>query len=347
MQGTGPLVRFNIIFFFLFFSISLAQNFSNFAVDQLLRSGIDKILRQDYDGAEREFLILDQKFPSLPIGKIYLAALEITKSFDYMENYDDKNIVFLLKRAEEISDSLLDKNDSDLWNNYYMALSLGFYAYFEVMHGNYFSAFGNGFSSLKYLERCLKIDSLFHESKIGLGTYIYWKSIKTKPFHWLPFLSDESRLGLRLLESAVENSTYNHYLAINSLIWIYIEEKEYELAVSTSKKILNFYPENRITKWALASAYLRIDKKKAIDTYYEIWDSLKDTKLPNRYNEITLKHKIAMLYDELGEYKNALDLCLQILKIKDLPDEVPDSILERIRRVKTLKEKILDIISRD
>ena len=86
MQEIERLVRYSILFFILiilFVDFVPAQNFPDQKVDSLLKTGIRKIINQEYFKAENIFHQLNRDYPDLPFGKIYLAACRIAKAYDY------------------------------------------------------------------------------------------------------------------------------------------------------------------------------------------------------------------------------------------------------------------------
>ncbi len=345
MQEIELLVRskFLIVLIFLCSSTFLhAQVFPNSEVDSLLRSGIENIINQKYDFAKKDFLILNKEFPKLPIGKIYIAAVEIAKSYDLAIPFKTDFIIENLDEAKEMSEALIDSDEDNIWNNYFLALADGYKAYFDALTGDWLSAFGTGVTSVHLFEHCLKVDSTFYEALIATGTYKYWKSSKMKFLNWLPFVSDEREEGIKLLEKAVSNSSYNSYLAINSLIWIYIDRHEFLKAIKIAESALVRYPDSRFFKYGLARAYEDVDKQKAIQIYYEILNSFSDAEKLNHCNEIILKHIIAQQYYRLGDKNSALILCNEILNKKDLTDYELDKLGGRLDRIRSLKRELSD-----
>lgn len=333
--------KFLIILILFCSSIFLhAQVYPNAKVDSLLRSGIENIINQKYDFAKKDFIVLDKKFPKLPIGKIYIAAVEIAKSYDLAIPFKTDFINKNLSKAKEMSEALLDSDENNIWNSYFLALADGYKAYFNALTGDWLSAFGTGVTSVHLFEHCLEVDSTFYEALIATGTYKYWKSRKMKFLNWLPFVSDEREEGIKFLEEAANKSSYNSYLAINSLIWIYIDKHEYNKAIKIAESVSVRYPDSRFFKYGLARAYEDVDKHKAILIYYEILNSFTETEKLNRCNEIILKHIIAQQYYRLGDNKSALALCNEILNIKDLTDFELDKLGDRLDRVKSLKREI-------
>ena len=319
-----------------------SQVYPNDRVDFLLKSGINSIINQDYETAKGYFNSLTIEFPDLPLGKIYLAANKIAEEYDYGEDYDEEFILDNLDEAREQSENLMDSDEVNIWYEYFYALAEGYTAYFHALNESWFSALNTGYNSISEFEKILTADKNFYEAYIAIGTFQYWKSRKTEFMDWLPFNNDTRKIGIERLIVAIDSSSYNSYLAINSLIWIYIDQKKYEDAISVSKKALTKFPDSRTFKWGMARAYEEIDPLKAIALYNEILNSYPVLKNENFKNEITLKHIIAQQYAKLGDKENALKYCNEILSIKNLPEKTADELANRLERVKVLKTEILN-----
>lgn len=342
MLVTELSVHFNKIFaavLFLSFSI-FAQSYPDKKVDDLLRKGIDKIINQNYDEAKTIFSELDKLRSDLPLGKIYLAATEIAQSYDYEIPFNHKLITNYLESAKDISKKLLGKDERNLWNKYFLALTEGYIAYYDAIRGSWLQAISTGLSSISSFEDILESDSSFHDAYIAIGTYKYWKSAKTEFLNWLPFIDDEKDLGIKLLSSAVKNSSYNYHLAVNSLIWIYIDRERYADAIELAGKALDKYPDSRIFRWGLARAYENINPQKSINEYFNVLHSYPDTLKSNKINEVTLKHIIAQQYYKLGKKSDAKKLCEEILSIKNYSEYEKDKLESRLKRVQKLYKEL-------
>jgi predicted Zn-dependent protease len=318
-----------------------SQEYPDGSVNSLLKSGIDDIINQNYPQAKSEFEKLNSKYPDLPFGKIYLAAAEIAKSYDYGEEYNGEVISKYLYSAKDQSENLLNNNPENIWNHYLIGLAEGYISYYEGLNGSWLTSLKEGINSASNFEECLKKNPDFFEAFSGLGTYKYWKSTKTKFLSWLPFVHDDRAEGINYLEKAIDKSSYNNYLAVNSLIWIYIDQKNFENAVRISEKAMNEYPKSRFFKWGLARAFEDVDRSKAINSYYEILNSYQNLNSMNHYNEIVLKHLIAQQYEKVGEKSKALKLCNEIMAIKNLSEFVKNKLGDRLNRVKELQERVL------
>jgi len=336
------LVRYKLFFLLIGVNIILGQKHPNDKIDSLLKSGIDNIILQDYSAASKCFIDLNNSFPNHPLGNIYLAATEIARSVDYAEILNERLIDSLLSIAQLKTDELLENDSDNLWYNYYSALIYGYKAYFFSISGNIISAFADGILSLRSFQKCLSINDRFYEAYIAMGSYNYWKSAQTKSLLWIPFVSDNRDEGIKHLEQAIDSSSYNKYLAAYSLIWIYIDYGESEKAVELSLKMLSNYSGSRYFKWGLARAYQDVDKNKSIETYTEILLSIESNNKRNQFNDIVLRHKLAMLNYDIRKYNVAFDLCNEILDFKFKSVQIKERLKDRIERTQILREKILD-----
>lgn len=341
MPGIELLVRYKILLLFFLSNLIFGQNHPEKSIDSLLTDGIKSIVVQDYDNAFRIFVKLDRQYSSLPLGQIYLAATEIAKSVDYMEDINVGYVDSLLELASDKTALLLNAKPDDLWFNYYDALIFGYKAYYYSISGSLISAFADGIQCLRSFQKCLEIDPKFYEAYTAMGTYNYWKSAQSKAFLWLPFVSDNREDGIKYLEKAVKSSTYNKHLAAYSLVWIYIDYEENQKAVDLSIKSLQEFHDSRFFKWGLARAYKAIDKTKAIDVYIDLLRSVETLENSNLFNNVVLMHKIAMLYDEIGDYSESLKMCNEILAFDIKSDKIRHRLADRIKRVRELKDSLI------
>ena len=337
---------FPILFIIVFAKASFPQHYPDPTVDSLLKSGIKNIINDNYSQAESTFIGLQNKYPRLPLGKIYLSAVKIARAYDLAESFDEQFITKNLDDAIEQSKELVNRSENNIWYRYFLALSEGYYAYFEALNKDWLPAFTSGLNSVSDLEKCLKLNPKFYEAYIALGTFKYWKSRKTEFISWLPFIHNDEETGVKLLKIAIDSSSYNKYLAINSLIWIYIDKHEYETAVKLASDALIQFPESRLFEWGLARAYEDIDKFKSIKIYTQILGSYKNENKLNEYNEILIKHIMAQQFSKIGENKKALILCDEILSLKNIPDYIMKKLGNRLERVKKLREQLQKELTR-
>ena len=164
---------------------------------------------------------------------------------------------------------------------------------------------------------------------------------KTEFLDWIPFYDDETEIGIEKLRKAVQYASYNSHLAVNSLIWIYIDQKDFITAIEIGQKAVYEFPASRYFKWGLARAYEELNPDSSIQLYYDILESFSRETDQNSINSIILKHLIAQQYVKLGEKKKALILCEEILSLSDLNDYELSMLQERLERVRKLKNTLI------
>ena len=309
-------------------------------VDSLLKAGITQIIVQDYSGAEVFINSLAKEFPQLPLGKIYLAAIKIAQAYDYAEEFDDSFILKNLEEAKEQAEDLIESDEKNIWYRYFYALAEGYIAYFDAINGSWLSAISTGVNSISEFEKILSLDKNFYEAYIAIGTFEYWRSRKTEFMNWMPFVNDTKKIGIDRLRVAIDSSSYNSYLAVNSLIWIYIDQKDYSAAIRTAKEALIDFPESRSFKWGMARAYEETDPGIALRLYKEILESYPDWLNDNEINEITLKHLIAQQQLKLGKKDEAFVICEEILNIKNLSEYSLEILENRLDRIRTMRDEL-------
>ncbi len=343
MRGTERLAHYKklivLIFVLLFPLKSFGQNFLPKKTDSLITEGINAIILQKFDDAKKYFNQLDKIDTVDPFGKIYLAVTSISKSFDLGEEYKWDYITDLLDEALNRAENNYEKDPDSPVKLYTLALAEGYYAYVKGLENNWFSAISNGYDAIKNFEKCLYIDSTFYEAYTAIGTFKYWKSKKGS---FLPIVSDERKLGVKYLELAVSKAKHSNYLAVNSLLWIYIDQKKFNKTIELANKILDKYPGSRLFKWALARAYESVDMKKSVEVYQNILNDYEKMTGLNGYQKIVLLHLIAQLENKLGNKKKALRLSNEILNMKNLSEYVLDELGDRLERVKKLRESLMN-----
>jgi tetratricopeptide (TPR) repeat protein len=335
-----------LLLFLSLTGVIFPQRYPDPAIDSLINSGIRKLITQDYTGAKNNFEKLEYKHPDLPAGKIFIAAADIARAFDYSESIVTDSMTERLEEAQNQAKELLEKNPGNVWNQYFLALAEGYLAYYHGLNGSWLPALNKGLSSVSDFNNCLKLNPDFYEAYTAIGTYKYWRSRKTEFLNWLPFVKNEEDAGIQNLKLSIEHSTYHRYLAMNSLLWIYIDRKQYKDAKVVAEKALAEFPSTRLFMWGLARAYEGIDLNKSINVYAEILNSYKNIKGLNHCNEIILKHIIAQLYNRNGEKEKSFNLCNEILAINNLSDYEKDKMDSRLDRVKKLKKDLMKDLSK-
>jgi tetratricopeptide (TPR) repeat protein len=324
-----------LIIFLQGFEFYFAQKHPDSVVHKLLTSGISNLISHEYDFAERDFKLLQKDYSKFPAGKFYLALLDVEKSNDLGYQVNQNKVDKLLDESEMLADKMIQNNENVAWAFYFKGMIVGFKAYHQAKDVNVLVAFTTGLRSVQHFEKCINVDKNLIDALGFIGTYKYWKSRKAE---WIPFIKDEKEIGISYLKKAILSRSYNSYLARNSLIWIYIDQKDFSKALSLTKESLLFFPKSRLFIWNLARIYEEVNKEEAVNHYYKLLTAYGVN--ITKYNEIVLKHKIAQVYYKMGQFEKSLLLCNEILSIKKLNNFEKQELEERLNRVSELKESL-------
>lgn len=335
MPEIEPLVHYKtVLILLIFFSTSFSQ-----IKDSLLMKGINLLINQDYQSSIEVFTSLKHLDPNLPLGNIYLAAVEISSGYDYAVPYNDKKINSLLNEAL-LQCKMLPENDIN--TKYYLALCYGYQAYFQALSDNYLKAASLGLKSINLFEEIVEENPKFYEAYTAIGTFKYWKSKKTEFINWLPFFDDEKDQGVSDLELASQFSLFSKNMADFSLVWIYIDQNKLEQALDLMNSVLEIYPNSRLFLAAKARIVEFTDMNQSLNIYNQILSSLEAEKKLFAINKVNLLYLIAQQHYRMNNVEQALKYLNEIKSIKKFTEYEKSKLSERMSKVDDLYAELRD-----
>jgi hypothetical protein len=222
-----------------------------------------------------------------------------------------------LDSLQSCAETMLENGQDSVLAYYYLGHQFAFRSLYKGRAGHTWSAIKTGLKARNAYSDGYKLDSTFHDIGLGLGSYRYWKSVKTKAINWTPLFKNEKKNGIELLRLAADSSEISRDAATTSLIWIYINEKRYGEAIRLAGEMRHKYPAGLTFLWALGEAYFKLgDCHQAVLIYADLFSRLK-AKPGNCYNVIEVAFLISECYQEI--YDNQDD---RQMKTKDLYAEV-------------------------
>ncbi|MCE1187598.1 MAG: hypothetical protein LWX56_00530 [Ignavibacteria bacterium] len=333
-------VYYTLFCFLIVFPFRLsAQKHPIQDIHESLTTGIEAIFTQNYSAAEEIFKSLVKKHPKNPLGNIYLAATYFTQTHDLGQSFNTALIENQLDEADHKADALLEMEPHNSWYLYYKALAHGYRAYFESESGSWFSAFKRAISAKNCFTDCVANDSTMIDCYVAIGAWKFWSSDKTEFIRWMPFVSDERKEGIQLLQQVIRYNTYNRNLAIHSLFWIYVRQKRFREALYLVEPLYKRHPQSRFFLWDVARANEEIDRKLAIQYYQKLLDSYSKTQCSKAvffaiYYIIAKNYFLAGEATTAREYMNKMPANLQFSK------EESDYLGGKVERMKKLKSDL-------
>lgn len=300
------------VFVFSLFQISNAQDsvVSN-TRDSVLNpidSAIYYLIQQQYSRSDS---LLDGVIGQDPdnMEAVYLRlANEQTKMLDF-ESYDIEGDNYI-KRADKVLRILKKelpkkKGRDSLKCLFFIGNTLGGISITKAKVGGWPSAIRNGLRSLGYFKQVVKADSSFYAAYLGLGIFNYYISRNLK---WFPFWGDKTQEGLRQIRLASAARPPYSLVAANTLGWIMVDRKEYEVADSIASFVINELPENTIfIRLKVRTALWRRDWQVSIQWARRLVD-ITEKRNPINWSDLLSGYQaLVSCYDNLGMKTECLE----------------------------------------
>ena len=320
----------------LFFHNASAQLLQDARQHSLLLQGIHYTLEQQYDSAEITFRTMIKDFPDHPGGYLYLAGMYQAKYTDYGDRFNEEQYDSLLSAAGMLAEEMMKEPQTEVWGYFYAGTADAFRSYTASENGSLPTGFYYGISAGNLLEKCLEKDSGFVEAKNTLGAYYFWRS----KLAWIPFISDRTDEGIRLILEAFEHP-YEKHLASHNLMLIFIDEKRFPDAEKYGLAMLKEYPNNRSFLWNLMTVYEQWNRKdKLAEVVERLLQSTLQAPVTNRYTEATCRLKLAKFTAEKKNVDAAKEECKKIIELKRFVGKTKGDLRKKIKQAEILLEDL-------
>jgi hypothetical protein len=174
-------------------------------------------------------------------------------------------------------------------------------ALWESKFGSSLRALKLGLSTINEYEAGLKRDSTVIDLYAGIGSYHYWKSAKAGMLSWFGIFRSEKDKGIAELRRAADESLLHRDLARSALIWVWLDRKEYDSAITLASDFLDRYPEGKTFLWPIAQAQFRqASYAQAAETFLELRSRLESSP-GNYHNLIECDYYLAQCYSWLSD----------------------------------------------
>jgi tetratricopeptide (TPR) repeat protein len=309
-------------------------------VDSIIFRALDLVYVDSTFEAVEEFKKLIQIFPNDPIGYFYVSAtlqymMDNYRNYSYMDEFN-KYMDLAIKTGEERK----KRGNLTAYDCLYLGGAIGYRGIHKALTGNWMGAFVDGLKGKGFLEDALKLDPELYDVYYGLGSYHFWKSLKSKIFWWLPFVADNRQKGIDMIKLAIEKGKYAKQDAKFALVRIWVENKEYDKAFAQINELRETYPDKPFLLWFLAQAQ-RENKmyEETTISYRSLLDALTSSPYYHPAGEVECRFYLAQTYYENKDFENC---SAQIDSILTFEKEAKNnkSMKDFIDKAKDLKKKI-------
>jgi len=243
------------------------------------------IYNDEFDEAEELVNDLQDKTGPCALASLYRAILYQSRMMAAESDFLEDKFLASLDSVRFFADSMLAGDANPVLAYYYLGNQFAFKSLYQGRAGQTWGALKSGLAARKAYSKGYELDPHFHDIALGLGSYRYWKSVKTSFINWTPLFKNEKRGGIELLRLAADSSEISRDAAQTALIWVYINEKRYSEALRIIDNMKRRYPHGLTFLWAEAEVFYKLeDFRTAADIYRSILERLR--KSPGNYYNI-------------------------------------------------------------
>ncbi|MEO0094616.1 MAG: tetratricopeptide repeat protein [candidate division WOR-3 bacterium] len=290
-------------------------------IQSMIKEGLNFAYVEEFESASVYFQHVIELFPNNPAGYFFKASLLQLEMMDGCHFNYEKEYIELMIQVRKLCEDILQK-ESNLWAEYYLGSSYAYQAVYEGFKKNYLETFNYGVKGGRILQGIIKKDSSFYDAYLGAGTYEYFWARASRYLPFLKLTDGNVEEAIRKLHIAANKSLYSGPTARNSLVFIYGEEKKFDIATQIIDSLLLEYPESKTFHWNKAELEF---KKKNFTLACQIYEWLYKQYLNNtNYSNLAqCKLYIGKCYYEMGNRTEAKNALKEVIGYKKYQEKYP------------------------
>jgi len=247
-------------------------------LETLRAEGYEALYNLDYETARRHFQKMIDLAPDHPAGPQCMAARmwvqQLNESWELKSTlYSDKayksekakvdprqvdEFRKWTRRAKQLSEARLKRNDRDVEALYYLGAAEGLEAAFSAgVERKYMSALRTGSSAVGHHRKVLELSPEFYDAQLTIGLQNYVIGSLPLPAKMLAStigVRGSKKRGLKELEHVAREGRMGRDVARVLLIDLYKREKRWDDAIATARDLSQRYPRNYLFKLQMADA---------------------------------------------------------------------------------------------
>lgn len=312
------------------------------SLDSLIWEAIVQIDAEEFDSALVLFQRVIDADTTSPKGYFFVAAAYSNLVSDY-RNFSYKSQFYdHVDRAIEIGERKEKSGNATAEDLFFYGGAVGYRGIFKSFDGDWWGAFKDGLRGRSLLGKAFDADSTYIDVYLGLGSYDYWRSAKTKALWWLPFFSDKREKGITEIKRSIEGGKFASHEGRYALMRIYYDYGKYNEEVELwENEVHLFNPEDPFSNYWLGRSYIELgDFEKALESFETVLSVYLRSPYYDPGGEMESRYFIGLCQYELGNLEEA---AIQLRKSKDLSENLKGrkDIEEALKDVDPLLKKVL------
>ncbi|OQY27553.1 MAG: hypothetical protein B6244_10250 [Candidatus Cloacimonetes bacterium 4572_55] len=281
-----------------------------------LSLGLEYVFSEQYERAVALFDSLQKVFPDHPAPYFYMAATYQSWMSSYRFSKFQPELEENVQSAIDIGDRLMENND-DPWLNFYVGAAYGYRGFYRFRKHNWIGAYLDGKKGVGNFEKALDKVPNIYDCYLGMGSYHYWRTAKSKFIKVVAFwMKDRREMGLEQIRFSIDHGRYTSEEASYGLIIAYYDFGWYDKAFELNEIAIGFCDPPTLPalfmRGRLSAHSGRWDKAKS--TFEQILNRIENYKYQSVGYQVECKYWIAEALKAEGENQKALKMAQNALE---------------------------------
>lgn len=134
---------------------------------------------------------------------------------------------------------------------------------------DYRKAFEIGVKAISVLNKTLETDPTCNDAYLGYGIYHYYRGALSERIKWLPFFSNDRRVGLKELDKA-RQGIFGRPLADLAQVYLYKDEGKWKEAIAITKDLRKQYPHGLLLPQLIGFFHLNLREFDIALPYFDL-----------------------------------------------------------------------------
>lgn len=287
---------------------------------QILR-GIELTIDNQFLQAMAIYQGFIQTYPDHPIGYFYAGALVQAQMLDSEDYSQSAKFYAFLDKALLIADSLNLLNQSGPWILFYQGNAFLYRSFMKSKQKKWIAAYRDAVKGVRCLEEAIELEPELYDALLGIGSFKYWKSARSKFLLWLPFIKDEREKGISLIQSSIKKGLFVRWVARDQLCWVLMDRRQYRDAFNLALENYHSFPRSRFFKWTLVEVARKAGEMDfAAKLYSELLAEIRGLPENNHYNELECLVRLAEIETQRKNWHQAWVHSDEALRLKISPE---------------------------
>lgn len=253
---------------------SVAAERSTVLIDSAFHQSVSRALTLAYtDRYEEAVATIDTlvaAHPTHPAPSFFKAFIYQNWMLNYRLNRYEKELEESARRTIETGNRMMESDD-DPWLNFLVGAAYGYRGLHRFRKHQWIRAYFDCRKGIDNLQEALTRSPDLYDCHLGLGSYHYWRSARSRLIRRVVFwMRDRRELGLSQLRLAVDRGVFSSHEAIHGLMLAHFDHGDYDEALALNDTAMRLYePPSLGALYMRGRLMARLERWEEVETLFE------------------------------------------------------------------------------